>query len=110
MRSATRRPAAAIRVDRRGTRDRSVEVRVADTGSGIAADELPRIFDRFYRVDKSRPTGSSSGIGLGLAIVKRILTLHGSTIEVDSTLAKGTEFRFLLPSYLASANSGKIVA
>lgn len=83
-------------------REHSVEVRVADTGSGIDAAELPRIFDRFYRVDKSRPTGAASGIGLGLAIVQRILALHGGAIGVQSTPGKGTEFRFTLPARVAA--------
>ena len=76
----------------------AVEVRVADTGQGIEAAELPRIFDRFYRVDRSRPTGAASGIGLGLAIVKRILALHEGAIDVRSTHGTGTEFCFTMPA------------
>ncbi|MEJ2192644.1 MAG: HAMP domain-containing sensor histidine kinase [Nitrospirota bacterium] len=73
-----------------------VLVRVSDTGCGIPRDELPRIMDRFYRLDRSRRdrTGHS---GLGLAITRRILELHGSTIEVESEVGVGTTFSFRLP-------------
>lgn len=69
-------------------------VEVADTGVGIAADELPRIFDRFYRVEKSRGLAAGSA-GLGLAISKRILDLHASAISVTSEPGN-TVFRFAL--------------
>ncbi len=75
---------------------RSVAVTVSDTGSGIAEEELPRIFDRFYRADRSRETGTGHA-GLGLAIVKKILELHGRDIEVKSRLHAGTSFTFSLP-------------
>lgn len=71
-----------------------VRVRVADTGSGIPADELPFIFERFYQVRKSRP--SRRGAGLGLAIVRRVVELHGSRIEVASGEGRGTAFSFEL--------------
>jgi len=72
-----------------------VEVRVADTGQGIPASEIPRIFDRFYRVEKSRSDGSG-GAGLGLAIAKRILDLHSSPVRVHSRVGVGTWFAFSL--------------
>ena len=72
-----------------------MEVRVADTGCGIPKDELPRIFDRFYRVDKAR-SEDPGGTGLGLAIAKRILALHNSVIGVASRPEKGTTFAFEL--------------
>ena len=81
--------------------DDGVEVRVRDTGQGIDPAELPRIFDRFYRVERSRPTGPSAGIGLGLAIVKRILDLHGSRITVSSRVNRGTRFEFDIPARAA---------
>jgi two-component system, OmpR family, phosphate regulon sensor histidine kinase PhoR len=70
-------------------------VEVADTGVGIPAEELPRIFDRFYRIEKSRGLAAGSA-GLGLAITKRILDLHGTKIGVTSERGR-TVFRFLLP-------------
>jgi two-component system, OmpR family, sensor kinase len=74
-----------------------VRVRVADTGSGIAAEELPRIFDRFYRGEESG-ANPQSGAGLGLAIARRILELHGSTISAQSVPGEGTVFTFDLPA------------
>ena len=73
-----------------------VIARVTDTGRGIASGDLPLIFDRFYRVDKSRHR-ASGGAGLGLAIAKRIVELHGSTIAVDSQVGQGSCFSFTLP-------------
>lgn len=78
-----------------------VAIQVADTGCGIPSNELPRIFDRFYQLDKSRNSESGSS-GLGLAIAKRILELHGTNIEVQSTLNTGTVFSFELPFHYAS--------
>jgi two-component system OmpR family sensor kinase len=67
---------------------------VADTGCGISAADLPHVFERFYRADKSRSTG---GLGLGLAITKAIVTVHGGTIEVTSQKNVGTKFSVRLP-------------
>jgi len=74
----------------------SVVVRVTDTGSGIPAEDVPRIFERFYQQDKNRSAGNSAG--LGLAIVKRILELHDSVINVSSELERGTTFSFRIPA------------
>lgn len=71
---------------------------IRDTGLGIPDADLPHIFERFYRVDKSRQT-EQEGTGLGLAISKRILQLHDSVINVSSEFEKGTEFSFSLPEY-----------
>ena len=80
--------------------EQRVMVRVRDTGDGIPAADLPHIFERTYRGEKSRrPSGG--GAGLGLAIVKRILELHGSEITVESKLMAGTCFSFSLPIYAA---------
>jgi signal transduction histidine kinase len=76
---------------------REVCVEVKDTGPGIPEDDLPHIFERFYRVDKSRDR-DRGGAGLGLAIAKTILELHDCTLEVESTVGEGTTFRFRLPA------------
>lgn len=73
-----------------------VMVEVVDTGVGIAQDHLPRLFERFYRIDKAR-SRSHGGTGLGLAIVKHILEAHHETIGVRSTQGVGTTFYFMLP-------------
>ena len=69
---------------------------VTDTGSGIDAQDLPYIFERFYKIDRAR-TASASGSGLGLAIVKAIITAHGGTISAQSNPGHGTRIRFTLP-------------
>ncbi len=80
-----------------------LEVSVSDTGQGIDPDDLPYIFDRFYRADKSR-TRSSGGSGLGLAIVKQLVEAHGGSVKVESPIfmdknhqGYGTKFSFTLP-------------
>jgi two-component system, OmpR family, phosphate regulon sensor histidine kinase PhoR len=73
-----------------------MEITVEDTGVGIPAEELPKIFDKFYRV-KHPKTRAVTGTGLGLAIVKGVVEAHHGTIEVESVLDKGTTFRILLP-------------
>lgn len=75
---------------------RMLNVSVADTGVGIDAADLPHIFERFYRADRSR-TGTTGGSGLGLSIVKAIIVAHGGTISAESTLGKGTRITFSLP-------------
>lgn len=77
-------------------RNQTIEAQVTDTGCGISPDDLPHIFDRFYRVEASNRE-QSTGAGLGLAIAKRILELHGSAIEAQSILNGGTTFTFHLP-------------
>jgi signal transduction histidine kinase len=77
-----------------------MRIQVADTGCGISPEDLPFIFDRFYRVRKDRQ-GRSEGAGLGLAIAKRILELHGSPLEVSSIVNSGTTLTFYLPVYHA---------
>jgi two-component system phosphate regulon sensor histidine kinase PhoR len=73
-----------------------VRLSVTDQGPGIAAKHLPRIFERFYRVDKARAR-TQGGTGLGLAIVKHIAVIHGGRVEVTSQVAQGSEFSLLLP-------------
>ena len=77
-------------------------VSVADTGMGIAGNELPHIFERLYRVDRSRHK-AIEGTGLGLSIVKHGVNFHGGSIRVLSTVGQGTEFimKFPKPKYEA---------
>jgi PAS domain S-box-containing protein len=77
-------------------RDPYLVVTVTDTGIGIDRDDLPHIFERFYRAEEARST-LSTGSGLGLAIVKKVVDLHQGQIEIDSTPGQGTTFRVLLP-------------
>jgi len=76
--------------------DERIEISVGDTGEGIPAEDLPNVFERFYRVDKSR-TRATGGTGLGLTIAKRIVEAHGGEIQVQSELGKGSSFAFSLP-------------
>jgi two-component system, OmpR family, phosphate regulon sensor histidine kinase PhoR len=73
-----------------------IEFFVRDFGPGIASEHLPRIFERFYRVDKAR-SRESGGTGLGLAIVKHIVLNHGGSVRVESTVGHGSTFFFVLP-------------
>jgi signal transduction histidine kinase len=72
-----------------------VAISVQDTGVGISKQDLPRIFERFYRVDKSR--SGAKGSGLGLAIAEEIVEAYGGTIGVRSQVNRGTCFSILLP-------------
>lgn len=74
----------------------SIQVSVADTGIGIPDDDLPRIFERFYKIDRARTSGA--GTGLGLAIAKHIIEAHGGSIWAESIEGKGATFYFTLPS------------
>jgi two-component system OmpR family sensor kinase len=76
------------------------ELEVSDTGVGIPEDQLPLIFERFYRADPSRTAG---GAGLGLSIARQIAEAHGGTIEVESTPGEGSKFTLLLPKKLPDA-------
>lgn len=87
--------AVSLELDDRGT---EVEVQVGDTGIGIAAGDLPQIFDRFWRGDPSRSrVGAQPGTGLGLAITKWVAEAHGGTITVQSRPGRGTTFTVVLP-------------
>ena len=76
--------------------EKSVVVKITDTGIGISADDQLHIFERFYKVDKARDR-SLGGNGLGLSLVKRIVELHGGSVSIDSELGKGTVFSVALP-------------
>jgi signal transduction histidine kinase len=81
---------------------------VADTGSGIAQSEIPHIFERFYRLDRSRQRKEGGGAGLGLSIAYWITRSHGGGIEVDSEIGRGTNFVVLLPLYQENRVAGPI--
>ena len=76
-----------------------VQVEVEDTGMGIATEDLPHIFERFYRTDRSR--GGTAGSGLGLAICQWIADAHGGRLEVESHVGVGSVFTLWLPEYRA---------
>lgn len=79
-----------------------VEIAIRDNGTGIPAEDIDRVFDKFYQIDRFQ-TGRVDGAGLGLALVKRIMQTQGGTIEVTSQLGKGSEFKITFP--MASAIS-----
>ena len=80
----------------RGT-DGELVLEVADTGSGIAREDLPYVFDRFWRAEKSR-SRRTGGSGLGLAIVRKLVEAHGGTAGVVSTVGRGSVFTLRLPA------------
>ena len=90
-------PGGAIALEARALAGgREVELSVRDTGCGIAAEHLPHLFERFYRIDSARAGGESTG--LGLALVKSIAELHGGRVTVDSAPGQGARFAIVLPA------------
>jgi two-component system phosphate regulon sensor histidine kinase PhoR len=90
------RPDGEVRVEVTRTEDDEVCVTIADNGIGIASTDLPRLFERFYRVDKAR-SREVGGTGLGLSIVKHIVERMHGRVAVESQLGKGSVFTILLP-------------
>ena len=99
------RPEGTVRASLYATQD-TIQFLVSDTGIGIAEEHLPRLFERFYRVDKGR-SRSMGGTGLGLAIVKHIAVSMGGMIEVHSKLGEGTEFLVTIPRYHGAKEESK---
>jgi two-component system phosphate regulon sensor histidine kinase PhoR len=90
------RPDGEVRIETFTTEDGKAVVAISDTGIGIPSDDLPRIFERFYRVDKAR-SRAVGGTGLGLSIVRHVIEQMGGTIRVESQLGKGSRFVIELP-------------
>jgi two-component system phosphate regulon sensor histidine kinase PhoR len=88
------KPGGEIRITS-ATENGNFRLEIADTGDGIAPEELPRIFERFYRVDKAR--SRAGGTGLGLSIVKHAIESQGGTIQVSSRIGAGSTFTIRLP-------------
>jgi signal transduction histidine kinase len=84
-----------IQIGTKVLNDRYIRVEVSDTGCGIPEEDLPKIFDKFYRVHSL--SSNHAGAGLGLAIAKGLIELHGGTIGVESTSGKGSHFYFTVP-------------
>jgi two-component system, OmpR family, phosphate regulon sensor histidine kinase PhoR len=85
----------------------SAVIRVIDSGCGIAANHVPRLFERFYRVDKAR-SRELGGTGLGLAIVKHIMTAHQGTVQVESAVGRGSTFTLRLPLSVATPVEARV--
>ncbi|MFS1512309.1 ATP-binding protein [Chengkuizengella sp. SCS-71B] len=79
-----------------------IRVEIEDQGEGIPTEDLPYIFERFYKADKARTRNSTGGTGLGLSIVKNIVQSHEGTIEAKSIVGKGTTFSFIIPCHRSS--------
>jgi two-component system phosphate regulon sensor histidine kinase PhoR len=91
------RPDGEVRVEVRRAVDRRVQIVIADTGVGIPSEDLTRIFERFYRVDRAR-SREMGGTGLGLSIVKHVVERMNGTVQAESQLGKGSKFTLLLPA------------
>ena len=77
----------------------TVRITIADTGIGIPSEDLPRVFERFYRVDKAR-SREVGGTGLGLSIVKHVIEQMGGAVTVDSRVGEGSRFTLTVPRLL----------
>ena len=100
------RPGGEARVRVESREDGQIAIVVSDSGVGIPSEELPRIFERFYRVDKAR-SRQVGGTGLGLSIVKHVVERMNGTVYVESQLGKGSTFTLLLPPAMRPASIGR---
>ena len=89
-------PGGRVHIDAQLVGHQYITVGVSDTGCGISEEHMPKIFEKFYRVQPH--PGGSAGAGLGLAIAKGLIELHGGTLAVESTPGKGSRFSFTLPN------------
>jgi len=94
------RPQGEVRIEVREAAEGRVEISVSDTGIGIPRQDLNRVFERFYRVDKAR-SRQMGGTGLGLSIVKHAVQQMNGTVEVESQLGQGSVFRISVPTCAA---------
>jgi two-component system phosphate regulon sensor histidine kinase PhoR len=97
-------PGTPVTLSARALDDDMIEVAVADQGDGITAEHLPRLTERFYRIDSSR-SRAMGGTGLGLAIVKHIVQRHGGVLNFDSSVGVGTTVRVELPQFRKGGSS-----
>jgi signal transduction histidine kinase len=86
------------------SQERTIQGTVSDTGIGISPEEIPRIFEEFYRTEAAKSM-KETGTGMGLPIVQLLLALYGGTIEIESTPGKGSSFRFTLPEFTREAGA-----
>jgi two-component system phosphate regulon sensor histidine kinase PhoR len=94
------RPNGEVRVEAQAT-DATAQIIISDTGIGIPSEDLPRIFERFYRVDKAR-SREMGGTGLGLSIVKHVIEQMGGTVVVTSQVGQGSRFTLTVPRFIGS--------
>jgi two-component system, OmpR family, phosphate regulon sensor histidine kinase PhoR len=95
------RPNGEVRVESRVT-DGTAQIAISDTGIGIPSEDLPRVFERFYRADKAR-SREMGGTGLGLSIVKHVIEQMGGTVVVTSQVGQGSRFTLTVPRFLGSS-------
>jgi two-component system, OmpR family, phosphate regulon sensor histidine kinase PhoR len=90
------REGGEVRIEARLEPDRQIQIAISDTGAGIPSQDLPRIFERFYRVDKAR-SRRVGGTGLGLSIVRHVVESMNGKVKVESQLGRGSTFTIILP-------------
>ena len=95
------RPNGEVRVEAQST-DETAQITISDTGIGIPSEDLPRVFERFYRVDKAR-SREMGGTGLGLSIVKHVIEQMGGTVIVQSQVGQGSRFTLTVPRFFSSS-------